>query len=210
MSNNVIDIKSFSNEELLKEVENRMRLNNGVGVLAPTPSVPPPVITPYYIMCRMVANGWAENRKKGETDPRIKKMWEYIGYPELDDDDSYCAATVNACLKLAGYEMSEKVPVARSFETYGRAVNNVFSWKKGDIIVFKHGNSSWQGHVGFLTDFSPDNFLVTGGNQNDKMCTKKYPRSEHARLQVTTLRRITDMNKVGEPDLQTLREWELI
>jgi len=206
MSNNVLDLSSFTDEEILHEMNRRL----GNITLPDLPKVPETTeITPYFIMQRMIEEGWKEDPRLGHTDERIKKMWDYVGFPTLTDDDSYCAATVNACLKLAGYEMSEKVPSARSFETYGRGISLSFA-TKGDIVVFKNTSSEWQGHVGFYTSQLPDDGIVlSGGNQGNKMSDSRYSlNSEYFKL--SQVRRITDMNRVGNVDFKTLEEWKLI
>lgn len=207
MKNNVLWIKAFSNQELLDELA--LRLGSNCSDIPVPPTLQDMVgITPYEIISRMIEQGWEEDPKKGKTDPRIKKLWAYVGYPNYDDDTAYCAATVNACLKLAGYEMSESVPASRSFESYGKAVV-LSDAQEGDIVHFQKRGSSWAGHVGFLQEKLPNTIIVSGGNQSNKMCDKEYSYAGSS-LVVEGYRRITEMNRVGEPDWETLREWDLL
>ena len=195
-------LEQFTNLDLLNEL-----LNREVPVSVP---VEPFKITPYEIMVKMINNGWKENPNMNESDPRIDKIWNYLGYPKFTDDQSYCAATVNVCLKLAGYETSKSIPVARSFENYGSSLNYK-SYQEGDIIVFKNVDGSWQGHVGFVSNFDEDEniFLVASGNQDNKMCFKNYF-VEGNYLELSCIRRITDKEKVKNPDYKTLKDWGLL
>jgi uncharacterized protein (TIGR02594 family) len=190
-----LSIKSFTTPELLREIERR------------TPKKPRDIfddskITPYMVVCAMVMNKWQENPVFGETTKEVKFMWEYLGYPHLSDDDSWCAATVNFCLKVCGYATSMIVPVARSFTDYGAEVhaNNL---KKGDIAVFKRKYSDWRGHVGFVSDATPMSVMVTGGNQNNKVCTKFYNK-DGENYQFIGYRK--PVIKTGPVDVETLKE----
>jgi len=202
-------LENYTNQELLKELNSRLIEPPMVQQPEDTLDIFQPLseITPYSIIMRMIEQGWKENPKIGESDPRIDKMWAYLGFPQYSDDESYCAATVNACLKLAGYETSGSIPVARSFESYGKQVT-LSHVKEGDIVVFERNGSSWRGHVGFVTSIATDSLLVSGGNQENKMCTEKY--SFHgSNLRVTNFRRISEMNRVTKPDIDTLKAWGL-
>lgn len=203
MKNNVLDIKSFTNQELLREMERRM--------LPPLklPELPKAPLKPYDIMLNMIENDWKENPATGKSDPRITNMWRYLGFGEFTDDESYCAATVNACLTLAGYETSQPIPVARSFDSYGESVlsNKVVA---GDIVVFARTDSDWKGHVGFVVSVEDDGSIaVAGGNQNDRMCIKTY-HTLGTNLTLKSFRRITDKNLLGKPDFNTLKDWGLV
>lgn len=204
----ILDIKTFSNEELLKEIENRMMLNSGVkDTPPPLPAAP---LHPYELMQRMINQGkvWSENPRKGKSNPNINKIWDYVGKPNYTDDQSYCAATMNALLNLCGYEMSDNIPVARSFETYGKRIK--FSEvQPGDIVVWKRKGSSWAGHVAFFVETDGNEHIIAAGaNQNDKMCRKKYPISGSS-MEITEFRRIHEMNKVNTVDYDTIKEWGL-
>lgn len=203
MKNN---IETFTDQELLDEVKSRIVIKRMTKDLA---SDVPINITPYQIICKMIEQGWEENPAKGESDPRIDKMWKYLGYPKFTDDESYCAATVNVCLKLAGYETSEVIPVSRSFESYGKRVD-LSEAVTGDIVTFQMKGSSWKGHVGFLAGVTrKDSVMVAGGNQNNKMCSKLFAFNGD-RLVLTGFRRISEVNRVAVSDRETLKKWGLL
>lgn len=83
----------------------------------------------------------------------------------------WCAAMVNACERKAGFKGTGS-NLARSFERYGTEVEGgIKNAKYGDILVFKRGNTSWQGHVCYFVKPYTEGFLeVIGGNQTDKVC----------------------------------------
>lgn len=86
----------------------------------------------------------------------------------------WCAGFVNSIEKKCGRKGTGKL-LARSYLNYGAAVDNP---RKGDIVVFKRGNSSWQGHVGYYISQDKNGVLTLGGNQNNKVCYKYYPKSK--------------------------------
>lgn len=216
-------LKEVTDQELIDEVNNRLtnkaesRVDydpNQLELADMEPNAAASLvyrrITPYQIMEQMINQGWSERPEKGYSDPRINRIWDYVGFPSLTDDDSYCAATLNACLKLAGYEMSEKVPSSRSFDTYGKNIIIIDEAEKGDIIIFHNKNSSWAGHVGFFKEYLSDGRIkVSGANQRDKMCDAIFNKVG-TNLMLSSIRRITEMNRISEPDWETLSEWGLI
>lgn len=193
-------ITQFTSKELLEE----LTIRDEIGVPTTLPPTPPIPITPYQIMLKMIEKGWKEDPREGYYDERINNIWAYLGYPNFNDDTSWCAATVNCCLKLAGYKTSESIPVARSFETYGNLTPLI---SKGDIAVFRRYDSSWQGHVGFVHINYKNAVVVAGGNQDNKVCFKEYSKW-NVKLPLNCIRRITE--KINEPDFKTLKEWGLI
>jgi hypothetical protein len=42
----------------------------------------------------------------------------------------------------------------------------------------RRGNSSWEGHVGFVVKFDKDYVWMLGGNQGDRVSVAKFPRSK--------------------------------
>ena len=169
-----------------------------------------PSITPYMIINKMMDLDWREDPRKGKSNIEVDRIWDYVGYPNYTDDISWCAATVNCCLKLCGYKTSDSIPVARSFETYGKSGEGL-PVRAGDIVVFKRKDSGWKGHVGFLQkiDTSDKRMTLLGGNQSNKICLKTYP-FKGALLELSTIRKITINEKIGEPDYETLKKWGLI
>ena len=84
---------------------------------------------------------------------------------------AWCAAFVNAIEKKCGRK-GTGVLTARSFLKYGSPVAKP---QLGDIVVFKRGNSSWEGHVGYYISEDKYSVLSLGGNQSNKVCYANYP-----------------------------------
>lgn len=90
----------------------------------------------------------------------------------------WCAAFVNMVLLENDLPQSNgKYPyLARNFLTWGSKVDTP---QQGDVVVFKRGNSGWQGHVAFYVSTTIINdkeyYLVIGGNQSDEVNIEPYP-----------------------------------
>lgn len=84
---------------------------------------------------------------------------------------AWCAGFVNAIEKRCGRSGTGQLN-ARSYLKYGTPVTIP---QLGDIVVFKRGNSSWEGHVGYFVSQDNNGILVLGGNQSNKVCYKYYP-----------------------------------
>lgn len=92
----------------------------------------------------------------------------------------WCAAFVNLILNYHEIPGSESVSdsplLARSFMQWG---TEVVIPKRGDVVILKRGNYSWQGHVGFYYETIVENdkkyYVILGGNQNDSISYEKFP-----------------------------------
>lgn len=121
------------------------------------------------------------------------KAYYYYGLSETKDrklikeitgvdpvQTEWCAAFVNMVLLEQGLPTSASVSdyplTARSFLFWGDKVKEP---KQGDIVVFKRGNSGWQGHVAFYVSSiqidGKDYYYVLGGNQSDSVSIEPYP-----------------------------------
>lgn len=89
---------------------------------------------------------------------------------ELTDEIAWCAAFAGWCLQQAGYESTRKA-AARSYLLYGAPT----LLQRGAIVVFSRGQPH-QGHVGFVWGASEAAIDVLGGNQNNEVSVKAYPR----------------------------------
>jgi uncharacterized protein (TIGR02594 family) len=102
-----------------------------------------------------------------------KELKAFLGVDPVQYE--WCAAFMNAILKkhdIPGSESVSEYPLmARSFLDWGETVNEP---QIGDILIFSRGNDGWQGHVGFYAGKSGNDYLVLGGNQNDKVSVMKY------------------------------------
>lgn len=132
---------------------------------------------------------YLKEHNKGEvvSDPeQIRRAKAFLGCHEVEDKvvlksflgfnpatTPWCAGFVNAVEKRCGRNGTGKL-LARSFLKYGTAVGTP---RLGDIVVFKRGNSSWQGHVGYYISEENGKVLSLGGNQSNKVCYAYYPKS---------------------------------
>ena len=106
--------------------------------------------------------------------PQIVKFFETVGHGWVKDDETaWCAAFVGSCLALAGYSHTHSL-AARSYLRYGTRLKRP---KPGCICVFKRGNSSWQGHVGFYVGETKTHIKVLGGNQKNQVRVSSYRKS---------------------------------
>jgi uncharacterized protein (TIGR02594 family) len=108
---------------------------------------------------------------------RILAMFRAAGHPQVKDDETaWCSAAMNAWMAEAGIRGTGKL-TARSWLEWGRNVSDR-PIPRGAVVVFKRGNSSWQGHVALcITDGGGSHITVLGGNQSNAVTVAKYPRS---------------------------------
>ena len=110
------------------------------------------------------------------SNPKVLAYYKDSGHPEITEDaTAWCAAFVGAMLRRAGQTGTGSL-AARSYLQWGKAVD-LADAKPGDIVVFKRGNSSWQGHVAFYVSHDANTIAVLGGNQRDAVTVAKYGRA---------------------------------
>ncbi len=100
--------------------------------------------------------------------PAAKRVLEYFkaaghGYV-VSDEVAWCSAFANFCMSEAGYSGTKSL-AARSWLNWGHKVDP----QPGAVLIFKRGNSSWQGHVCFCLAVSGDRVTVIGGNQSNRV-----------------------------------------
>jgi len=110
-----------------------------------------------------------------ESAERIDQMFHDSGNPGRWDDSvtAWCAAAVGAWLHDAGLKGTGSL-AARSYMSFGTATD---SPKRGDIAVFRRGNSSWEGHVAVFLGRDKGRVWVIGGNQSNAVTVASYPES---------------------------------
>jgi uncharacterized protein (TIGR02594 family) len=101
---------------------------------------------------------------------------EYLKAGGVSIDPSataWCAALLNSTFEQAGIQGTGKLN-ARSFLEWGEKVTG--EPQVGDVVVFKRGSSTWQGHVGFFQGYDDNgNIKVLGGNQKNGVNVSSYP-----------------------------------
>lgn len=101
----------------------------------------------------------------------------------------WCAAFVNSVLHANGYSGTGSL-AAKSFMNWGSSVAN--NPKKGDIVILNRTNDPNKGHVGFLVSIDKDTVTILGGNQDNKVSIKTYPKSK-----VAGIRRASPVSTAG-------------
>lgn len=106
---------------------------------------------------------------------KILDFFAEAGHPEIHDDETaWCAAFANAMLRRAGYAGTGALN-ARSFLNWGTKLSQP---KLGCIVVFKRGNSSWQGHVAFFIADRGSTVEVLGGNQGNAVSITRMSKAD--------------------------------
>lgn len=105
----------------------------------------------------------------GGENPRILEYHATTKLKASEDEVSWCAAFVGWVLQQCKMRQMHSA-AARSYLGYGPKIG----FKKYAIVVFKRGNSAWQGHVAFAIDDLGDKIRVLGGNQNNSVCYAIY------------------------------------
>lgn len=136
---------------------------------------------PSYYEIALLENGISEVVGK-KHNPRVLEYHKSTTLEAKDDETSWCSSFVNWCLDQAGLKGTNSA-AARSWLTFGEDVTK--TPQIGDIVVFwRESKNSWKGHVGFYAGETLTHIEVFGGNQDNKVCFKKYPK-----LQLLSIRR---------------------
>ncbi len=111
----------------------------------------------------------------GSSNPRVDEYnnaTTLIGY---DDKISWCSCFVNWCLAQTGIEGTRSA-LARSWIEWGYGLEQPVL---GCIaVVSRESAESWKGHVGFLIEATDENVILLGGNQDEEVKLKAYPRGD--------------------------------
>ena len=111
---------------------------------------------------------------RGGENPRIIEYHSKTTLRASEDEVAWCSAFVNWVMAQCGMERSHSA-AARSWlgcET------RLKGFKKYAIVVFKRGNSAWQGHVAFCIDDLGSSIRCLGGNQSDQVSYATYRKSD--------------------------------
>jgi len=114
---------------------------------------------------------WGEKEIDGEVDnPVIVNFSEATNLEVSDDETPWCSSFINYCAREIGLERTGKAN-ARSWLDVGRTTSLP---DVGDIVVFKRGDSTWQGHVGIFIRRKDGFVYVLGGNQSNSVKISPY------------------------------------
>jgi len=96
---------------------------------------------------------------------------KYSGFDWVNDDETpWCSIFLNYVALKSKMERTKKAN-ARSWLDVGIEVNHP---ETSDIVIFKRGNSDWQGHVGIFINQEDDFIRVLGGNQGNEVNISTY------------------------------------
>lgn len=112
---------------------------------------------------------------KGAThNERILEYFHSIGHKWVKTDETaWCSAFINWVALQAGKEMSGELN-ARSWLKVGTELKVP---EVGDVVVFwRESRRSWKGHVGLFIRETETHVYVLGGNQNNQVNIKAYPK----------------------------------
>lgn len=109
---------------------------------------------------------------------KVAEMFAASGHPELKPKDAtstpWCAGFACYVLEQSGVP-SPKSLMARSFMKWGRPIAAPVP---GCIVVLQRGDRGGPfGHVGFYAGETATHVMILGGNQSDKVCIAKFPKS---------------------------------
>jgi uncharacterized protein (TIGR02594 family) len=111
-----------------------------------------------------------------QHEKRVLQFYAEAGHPEIKDDETaWCAAFANAMLYRAGVKGTGALN-ARSFLTWGQTVE-LKDAKPGDLVIYKRGDSAWQGHVNFFLRTVGDKIEGLGGNQGNAVSITTMPKA---------------------------------
>jgi len=137
-------------------------------------------------------NGMKEVRGSGNN-PDIVNMFNVVTGRDYPDSTPWCALYMCYCLIQSGFKNFNTL-LARDFMKVGREVD-LEDAVRGDIAVFKRGNSSWKGHVSGFIKVDGDRILCLGGNQSDSVNLQWY--SLHDLLSIRRMRK-EDLSEVRD------------
>lgn len=110
-----------------------------------------------------------------KDNPRILEYFNLMGLDgaRLKDETAWCSAFMNAVAIMANYERTFDL-TARSWLNAGFRPTPVRQ-RIGDVcILWRVSPDDWRGHVGIYIREDEKYVWLLGGNQNNRVCIKKY------------------------------------
>ncbi|NAS30944.1 TIGR02594 family protein [Flavobacteriaceae bacterium R38] len=108
--------------------------------------------------------------------PQIVAYFHELGFDgsKLKDETAWCSAFANWIAKKSGYEYTGKLN-ARSWLSVGESTDQP---QLGDVVIlWRESPESWKGHVGFYIKETQRYVYILGGNQNNKVNIRAYPKN---------------------------------
>lgn len=134
----------------------------------------PDLVTEYGVPLALAIREMETGVRECAGDDHNPRIIEYHATTSLQatrDEIAWCSSFMNWCQHNGGFEGTDSA-AARSWMQWGVPVETP---RRGDVVVFRRGNSSWQGHVGFFWGYTPGGSIETlGGNQRNSVCIRAY------------------------------------
>ena len=120
-------------------------------------------------------NQYGVEEIKGGENPEILKYFHSIGHEWVrEDETAWCSAYINWCFYMSGKDYTGEL-TARSWLSIGREIKAPVM---GDVaILWRDSRDSWKGHVGFFVTQDSTHVWLLGGNQDNQVNIKAYPKS---------------------------------
>ena len=157
----------------------------------------------YAVARRQLEFNWNEvaGPKSNPNILEVYKSVDGLNNSELDDSTyAWCSCFVNWCIQKAGGKGTRNA-LARSWLQWGQESKG----EVGDIVVFKRGDSTWQGHVGFVVKKGLLTVDVLGGNQSDRVKISTF-----SRLSVLSYRTSKDLTGQLSPKKTGVNNMDLV
>jgi len=133
------------------------------------------------------------------NNPRVVQLFADAGFSGIKQDSvAWCAAAVGAMLKRARNKPSGSLAM-RSYEAWGVGL------KEPALVAVatkKRGNSSWQGHIGFVGGANASRIFLMSGNQGDAWSVAAFPPQGVHRLPLASRRADAGPAHAADDDLR--------
>ncbi len=109
-----------------------------------------------------------------EANKRIIEFHAETQLKATSDETPWCSAFACAMMEWSGIP-STRSAAARSWLDWGVTIERP---SLGCVVVLSRGSSPSQGHVGFYTMEGPEWVEILAGNQDNKVCLMRFPKSQ--------------------------------
>ena len=105
-----------------------------------------------------------------------KRILEYFDFTSYHPtyEDAWCSAFVNWCMARSNIKGTGSAS-ARSWLKWGKEEKQ---FRRGAVVIFSRGSNPAFGHVAFCLRDLGESIEVLGGNQDDSVSVKQYPKEK--------------------------------
>ncbi len=126
------------------------------------------------MLIQQMFNIYGEKEIVGEKhNPDVVELFDDEVFAGVKNDEtSWCAATILACAKRAGYDVKKGKLNARSLLDCGDEVSDPVM---GDVVIlWREQKSGWKGHVGLFVRRDGTKVYLLAGNQGNMVTIAAY------------------------------------